>query len=133
MDVKCVVRLNASQYDPNIFTVREEQVFVSCSSARQERGIQVVDLFCSDSAVPSTQIIFRFIQLVEKACGLVAVHCDNGLGLTGCIIGTYLMAMRGFTAKEAVGWMRVMRPGSVLGVQQEVKACWEAAGGAGRD
>ncbi|EKX46726.1 hypothetical protein GUITHDRAFT_107503 [Guillardia theta CCMP2712] len=104
MDVKCVVRLNASQYDPKIFT---------------DRGIQVVDLFCSDSPVPSTQIIFRFIQLVEKACGLVAVHCDNGLGLTGCIIGTYLMAMRGFTAKEAVGWIRVMRPGSVLGAQQE--------------
>eukprot|EP00960_Hanusia_phi_P039287 753837-Hanusia_phi.AAC.6 len=113
MNVKCVVRLNQNQYDPKVFTVGRRM-------PGSEHGIEVVDLFCSDGPVPSTQIIFRFIQIVERASGLVAVHCDNGLGLTGTIIGTCLMAIHDFTAREAIGWMRVMRPGSVLGMQQEV-------------
>eukprot|EP00960_Hanusia_phi_P076374 768553-Hanusia_phi.AAC.4 len=54
------------------------------------------------------------------ADGLVAVHCDNGLGRTGTMLAAYLIAFRGFTAREAIGWMRLARPGSVIGVQQEV-------------
>ncbi|EKX31483.1 hypothetical protein GUITHDRAFT_122332 [Guillardia theta CCMP2712] len=104
MDVKCVIRLNGPKYDKETF---------------EENGIKVVDIFLEDNAVPSTHILHRFLQAVELADGLVAVHCDNGLGRTGTMIAAYLIAFRGFTAREAIGWMRLARPGSVIGVQQE--------------
>ena len=40
------------------------------------------------------------------------------LGRTGTLIALYLMRRYGFAAREAMGWLRVMRPGSVIGEQQ---------------
>jgi hypothetical protein len=45
--------------------------------------------------------------------------CKAGLGRTGSCIGAYLMKHYGFTAREVIGWMRVCRPGSVIGPQQQ--------------
>ena len=42
-----------------------------------------------------------------------------GLGRTGTCIGCYAMKHYGFTAAEVIGWMRVSRPGSVIGQQQQ--------------
>ena len=54
-----------------------------------------------------------------RAKGAVAVHCKAGLGRTGTLIALYLMTERGFSAREAMGWLRIMRPGSVIGEQQQ--------------
>jgi cell division cycle 14 len=47
------------------------------------------------------------------------VHCKAGLGRTGTCIGAYIMKHYRFTAREIIGWMRVCRPGSVIGPQQQ--------------
>ena len=44
--------------------------------------------------------------------GVVAVHCRAGLGRTGTLIGLWLMRHRGFAAREAIAWLRIVRPGS---------------------
>ena len=37
------------------------------------------------------------------------------------------MRSEGFTAREAMGWLRIMRPGSVIGEQQRYLCAVEAA------
>ncbi|XP_048484195.1 dual specificity protein phosphatase CDC14AB isoform X2 [Plutella xylostella] len=41
------------------------------------------------------------------------------LGRTGSLIGAYLMKHYRMTALEAISWMRICRPGSVIGHQQD--------------
>ena len=42
-----------------------------------------------------------------------------GLGRTGSLLGCWLMREWGWKATEAIGWLRLCRPGSVIGGQQE--------------
>lgn len=42
-----------------------------------------------------------------------------GLGRTGSLIGAYIMKHYNFSALEAIAWLRLCRPGSVIGHQQQ--------------
>lgn len=46
-------------------------------------------------------------------------QCKAGLGRTGTLIGAYMVWKYGFTANEAIAFMRIVRPGSVVGPQQQ--------------
>ena len=47
------------------------------------------------------------------------MHCKAGLGRTGVLICAYMIKHYGFTAEEAIGYIRICRPGSVIGPQQK--------------
>ena len=47
------------------------------------------------------------------------MHCKAGLGRTGSLIGCYIMKHWRWTALETVAWLRICRPGSIIGHQQE--------------
>jgi len=74
-----------------------------------------------DGSCPSDAVIQKFIELCDKtieAGGAVAVHCRAGLGRTGTLIGCYIVNKYGFsTPKALIGWLRLARPGSVIGFQ----------------
>mmetsp|Transcript_33158 Transcript_33158/g.83685 ORF Transcript_33158/g.83685 Transcript_33158/m.83685 type:complete len:496 (+) Transcript_33158:193-1680(+) len=102
--ITAVIRLNEPIYDANVFT---------------QNGIQHHDLYFDDCTEPSPAIVQKFIEICEQEPGRVAVHCKAGLGRTGTLIALYWMKHHGLTAAECMGWLRVVRPGSVIGPQQQ--------------
>ncbi|KAL3287909.1 hypothetical protein HHI36_002367 [Cryptolaemus montrouzieri] len=81
-------------------------------------GIAHFDLIYPDGSTPSKDILLKFFQIAETAPAAIAVHCKAGLGRTGSLIGAYIIKHYKMTAKEAIAWMRICRPGSVIGQQQ---------------
>lgn len=103
--ISAVIRCNSKMYDAKHFRVA---------------GIRHYDLHFPDGTCPNETIMQKFFEVVETTTnGAVAVHCKAGLGRTGVLIGAYLMKHFGFTAPEATGWLRICRPGSVIGVQHQ--------------
>ncbi|ORZ14810.1 protein-tyrosine phosphatase-like protein, partial [Catenaria anguillulae PL171] len=70
------------------------------------------------SAFTRHEVMYRFLDLAESRNGALAVHCKAGLGRTGSLIAAYLMKHYKFEASEVISFLRIMRPGSVVGPQQ---------------
>ncbi|GAQ83809.1 Protein tyrosine phosphatase CDC14 [Klebsormidium nitens] len=98
-----VVRLNNKVYDRRRFT---------------DHGIAHYELFFPDGSCPSDDIVRRFLKVVETHPGALAVHCKAGLGRTGVLIGCYMMKHYRMTCNEVLGYLRIVRPGMVIGPQQ---------------
>ncbi|XP_072387293.1 dual specificity protein phosphatase CDC14B-like isoform X2 [Diabrotica undecimpunctata] len=81
-------------------------------------GIEHFDLIFPDGSTPSKEVLIKFLAITEAAPAAIAVHCKAGLGRTGSLIGAYLIKHYQMTAREAIAWMRLCRPGSVIGQQQ---------------
>lgn len=104
MGVSLVVRLNKPQYEKNKFV---------------KQGIKHLDLFFIDGTAPPDEIVPQFLTASENETGAIAIHCKAGLGRTGTLIGLYCMKHFGFPPAAFIGWIRIARPGSILGPQQQ--------------
>lgn len=98
-----VIRLNNKTYEADGFI---------------KNGIKHHDLFFTDGTAPSLQIVEQFLSIAEKEPGAIAIHCKAGLGRTGCLIACYAMKHYRWSAPDFIGWIRILRPGSILGPQQ---------------
>ncbi|XP_076279595.1 cell division cycle protein 14 isoform X5 [Lasioglossum baleicum] len=103
-NVSTIIRLNKKIYDASSFT---------------DAGFEHKDLFFVDGSTPTDSIMRQFLKIAENASGAVAVHCRAGLGRTGSLIGCYIMKHYHLTAHETIAWIRICRPGSVIGHQQQ--------------
>jgi protein-tyrosine phosphatase len=104
-NVDLVVRLNKKNYN--------EEDFIRA-------GIRHVEHFFLDGSCPSMKILKEVLDSFESVPQgkAFAVHCKAGLGRTGSCIGAYIMKHYRFTAPEVIAWMRMCRPGCVIGPQQ---------------
>ncbi|KAF0699080.1 Aste57867_10353 [Aphanomyces stellatus] len=103
LGVSCVVRLNEQCYDRKKFV---------------HAGLTHVDLIYPDGSTPSDGLLAKFISICDRELGAVAVHCKAGLGRTGTNIAAFLIKRYRLTASEAIAWVRLCRPGSIVGPQQ---------------
>jgi len=96
--------------------------------------IAVHDLEFPDGSVPSSAIMNKFFRICDEIFvkgESVVVHCEMGWGRTGTVIAAYTMRTWGFSAREAIGYLRCARSESVRDVQQafleiienDLKAC----------
>eukprot|EP00986_Skeletonema_menzelii_P011864 scaffold6237_cov153-Skeletonema_menzelii.AAC.10 len=108
-NVKLVVRLNKKCYDENEF---------------RNAGIRHVEHYYLDGSCPEMSILHSVVSDMESVAPneAMAIHCKAGLGRTGTCIGAYMMKHYRMTAKEVIGWMRICRPGMVIGPQQHFLA-----------
>lgn len=102
-NVQLVIRLNKKCYQERKF---------------KDTGINHMELYYLDGSIPPTRVLNAFLEACEKTSGAIAVHCKAGLGRTGTCIACYMMKHYRFTAAEAIGYIRLCRPGSIIGPQQ---------------
>ncbi|XP_051508643.1 dual specificity protein phosphatase CDC14C-like isoform X2 [Myxocyprinus asiaticus] len=102
-NITTIIRLNKKMYDAKRFT---------------DMDFKHHDLFFVDGSTPNDVIVTKFLNICENADGAIAVHCKAGLGRTGTLIACYMMKHFRLTAAEAIAWIRICRPGSVIGPQQ---------------
>uniref|UniRef100_A0A6S9SCY9 protein-tyrosine-phosphatase n=2 Tax=Chrysotila carterae TaxID=13221 RepID=A0A6S9SCY9_CHRCT len=98
-----IVRFNNKVYDRKKFI---------------DAGFNHYDLYFPDGSNPPDAIIKRFLDIAEAEPGALAIHCKAGLGRTGTLISLYIMKHFKLTMTEVLGWLRLCRPGSVIGPQQ---------------
>merc|ERR1719183_1332463 len=104
MGVTIVIRLNeVESYDSNVFKCK---------------GIQLVDIKLTVGCCPSPEDVEKFLTVCDRAAGVIAVHCTGGRGRSATMICAWMIHRHGWRAREAIGWIRIVRPGSILGVQQ---------------
>ena len=102
-NVKLVVRLNKKYYD--------ERKFINA-------GINHIELYYLDGSVPPIRILKKVLEAIEGCDGAIAVHCKAGLGRAGTCTASWIMKKYRMTAAETIGWMRICRPGTIIGPQQ---------------
>jgi cell division cycle 14 len=105
MGVTRVVRLNEEKYNKRIFT---------------DSHIDHNDLFFIDGSTPPDNIVEDFLKVCDAHfskdnAGAIAIHCKAGLGRTGTLIGLWAMKHYQISAEAFIGWIRIARPGSILG------------------
>ena len=84
-----------------------------------DAGFNHYDIYFDDCTVPDRALVDHWFDVCRKEKGAIAIHCKAGLGRTGTLICLWMMRKWKFTGRECIGYIRVMRPGSILGPQQQ--------------
>ena len=77
-----------------------------------------LDLQIKDGGLPTPSQVTTFLlachECIDVRGRAVVVHCRAGLGRTGTMIGCWLIWRWGMRAIDAIAFLRIVRPGSLL-------------------
>lgn len=110
MGITHVIRLNEKVYDETEF---------------KNAGFKHTDLYFPDGTAPPVTVKDAWLRIINSD-DVVALHCEAGRGGAATLAGVYLIKRYGFSGDEAIGWIRLCRPGSVVGPQQKYLAEYKA-------
>jgi hypothetical protein len=100
--------------DKSVSTIIHLSSIQHSAAVFKRAGFKHFDLPSEDCQEPSDSIVEEFLRIAEEARGVVAVqahwHCLDDHARTGTLIALYLMKHHGFTAREAMCWIRICRP-----------------------
>jgi protein-tyrosine phosphatase len=65
-------------------------------------GLRYVPVPVRDGQAPSSEEVDRFLQAVRETDGITFVHCGAGVGRTGTMAASYLVATGQATSKQAL-------------------------------
>lgn len=91
--------------------------------AFENAGFNCSSFAFKDMTFPSPELVKDFLALSTQARAqqqqAIAVHCKAGLGRTGVMMGSYAVQFYDISGSEFLGWVRLVRPGSVQNRAQE--------------
>jgi atypical dual specificity phosphatase len=93
-----------------------------------EAGLMAFHVPMEDMEAPTQEDLERCVSAIARAQDQnmgVAVHCGAGLGRTGLVLASYLVA-KGQAAENAIAKVRRLRPGSIE-TEEQVEAVREFA------
>jgi atypical dual specificity phosphatase len=104
----------------SIVTVRE----VPLPSEWFDGGdIDYLHLMVQDYGAPTLEVLDEAVNYIDNKIGSgkpVLVHCAAGKGRTGVVLAAYMIKKENLTAEQAIEKIRLMRPGSVQSITQEI-------------
>ncbi|HEX2040043.1 MAG TPA: dual specificity protein phosphatase family protein [Acidimicrobiales bacterium] len=65
-------------------------------------GLRYMHIPIRDGQAPTSEEVAQFLQAVRETDGITFVHCGAGVGRTGTMAGSYLVASGQATSKEAL-------------------------------
>lgn len=109
--VTLVIRANCeSKYSPRQF---------------QERDMRFLDCRFEARQTPCDETVKLFLSALAEEQGAVGIHCQTGRNRSGTLTALWMMREHKWSPNEAMAWIRLVKPGSIVGQQQNfIKECW---------
>ena len=82
----------------------------------EKRGVEVLHSPVRDFSAPALNQLLEILRWIEERVRegkKVLIHCMGGLGRSGTVAVAWLMYAKGLPLREALGRVRMVRPGAV--------------------